>query len=462
MRRMNLRRWGWVVTAWALAVGLGVTAVAALPGRVVRAASVSGSTTIVSDTEPLTPAIYLPIAAKEISMVEWRGVWVSRYDWTRMGVTPTVTDIQRVVDQAAGAGFNAIFFQVRAAGDAYYTPGLEPWAARMTGSSGWTLGQNPGWDPLTEMISRAHRAGVQVHAWINVYPAWQAPLSSTYGLLTPTLGITPAHPLNLWTYIDNGGYGLGYRWRVYDRPVANGYMPIQWNQYLWASPAVPAVREHIAAVAGDLVSRYEIDGLHLDNVRYPGPGYSWDPFTLAAYEADPLSATMTITNWRPAFQREQVTQLVAQIATQTHATRPTATVSAAVWGVYRNWWGWPATSQGYVDYYQDSQRWVLSGTLDALAPMIYAGNVITDLEKWTLAAQDFQDHAGSGKIMPGIGVVFSSEGCVPFDQLAARVETARRLQTAGQAFFSLGGLVDCGYLDDLKAGPYAVPARWRP
>ncbi|HHJ06426.1 MAG TPA: hypothetical protein ENK24_02890, partial [Anaerolineae bacterium] len=100
---------------------------------------------------------------------ERRAVWVTRYDWTTLGQTPVAGDIDRIVANIAAAGFNAIFFQVRGYGDAYYAPGLEPWASRLTGTAWQTLGQDPGWDPLARLIEQAHAAGIEAHAYINVY-----------------------------------------------------------------------------------------------------------------------------------------------------------------------------------------------------------------------------------------------------------------------------------------------------
>ncbi len=412
-----------------------------------RAPATAVYPTLLTPTLPLTYSLYLPLVIRPTQvMTEVRAVWISRFDWTRSEYTPTVADVQHLVDLAAQAGFNTLLFQVRGAGDAYYTPGLEPWASRLTGSLGPTLGQDPGWDPLAEIITRAHAAGLKVHAWLNVYPTWLPPPSAAYGTLTPTLDIWPPHALNRFTYSANGGYGLGYTWRVYDRAAPDGYMRITWNQYTWASPAVPQVQDHIAAVVADIVSRYAVDGIHLDHVRYPGPQYSFDPFTLAAFARDPLSHTLTITDWRPAFQRAQVTQLVARLTTETHTTHPSLAVSAAVW---------PSYSRGYEYYYQDSQSWLLNGVVDAIAPMLYSSEVITDLEKWTAAVTDFQAHSGGRGVWPGIGVE-SGGACVPFVDIAARIQTARGLGTAGHAIFSLTGLERCGYLDDLREGPYRL------
>ena len=421
-------------------------------------------------TITLSSPIYLPLVVQGYPLRrEVRALWVTRYDWISFGITPTVADVQRVVSDAVRANFNTIFFQVRGAGDAYYTPGPEPWASRLTGTLGPSLGRGPGWDPLATMISQAHASGISVHAYLNVYPAWQAPPAplnsptSTYGLLTPTLDITPPQWLNQLTYgpTNHGIYHLGYTWRVYDS--ITHYMPIAYNQYVWASPAVTAVQDSIVSVTAYLLSHYALDGIHLDNVRYPGPQYSYDPFTMAAFSrALEISPTLTFTDWRGDFQRGQVTQLVARIYTQT--TNVSTLLSAAVW---------PAYTDGRDKYFQDSKAWMLSGTIDAIAPMLYSSALITDVDAWTTAAQDFQASANGRWMLPGIGVRPTSATCVSFDQIAGRIEAARAMGAAGQVLFSYEGLKECvdetgaTFLDLLRSGPYAMPAplpgvTWKP
>ena len=113
-------------------------------------------------TGALTYTSYLPLNAVTalVPLAERRGLWVTRYDWTSYNQAPSPADISAVVNNAAYAGFNTLFFQIRAAGDSYYTPGLEPWAARLTtGPVSETLGVDPGWDPLAVMLQTAHAAG---------------------------------------------------------------------------------------------------------------------------------------------------------------------------------------------------------------------------------------------------------------------------------------------------------------
>ena len=192
-----------------------------------------------------------------------------------------------MVATVADAGFNTIFFQVRAAGDAYYAPGLEPWASRLTNSAvaTQTLGARSWLGPAYADVDYvAHAAGLEVHAYVNVYPAWLPPPNAQFGALAPP-ATTPPQMFDRFTYGPDyaahpGELGLGYTWRQYSAPDAP--MPLAWGHYLWASPGVDAVQAHIEAVVRDLVTRYPVDGIHLDLVRYAGRDYSRDPFSEAA------------------------------------------------------------------------------------------------------------------------------------------------------------------------------------
>ena len=113
---------------------------------------------------------YLPLIQQPPldPQIEFRGVWVSRFDWTTPDAPAAPEKIDEIVNNIAYAGFNAIFFQVRATADAYYPSDLEPWATRISG----TFGQapDPFWDPLAYLIEKAHAQNIEVHAYLNVYP----------------------------------------------------------------------------------------------------------------------------------------------------------------------------------------------------------------------------------------------------------------------------------------------------
>ncbi len=171
--------------------------------------------------------------------VETRALWVTRWDFR------TPDDIRWLVDKTAGANFNALFFQVRGNADALYPSALEPW---MAGLSGGALGEDPGWDPLALAVDEAHARGLELHAWINVYPAW--------------VGETPPAPAEPEPMFSRFNRLYGDQWVVWDRHQ----QPMQLNKaYLWSNPGHGAVLEHIASVGHDIVARYYVDGLHLDN-----------------------------------------------------------------------------------------------------------------------------------------------------------------------------------------------------
>ncbi len=375
--------------------------------------------------------------------VERRAIWVTRYDWTRVGKTPAPEAVDEIVDKVAGAGFNTIFFQVRGGGDAYYTPGLEPWAARLTGTVWKTLGQDPGWDPLERLLQKARTAGLEVHAYVNVYTIWVPPPNKSYGQLAPP-ATTPPHLFDRLTYgpayqEHPGEFALGTAWRQHSAP--DQPMPLQWGEPLWASPGVDAVQDHTVAVVADLVSRYGVDGVHLDLVRYDSRPYSFDPASNAAAGSEK-------TPQRDQWQRGRVTDLVSRIRQHVDATRPGTWVSAAVWPYYQNKWGWQIT-EGYGDLYQDSKSWLAAGIADAIAPMMYGSIAGVDFDKWQILLQDFLADSHERHVYPGIGADVED-----FNAIAQRIEAARQAGAPGHAIYTYGTLDKRNYWADLAAGPY--------
>ena len=321
-------------------------------------------------------------------LAEFRGLWVTRFDWTRFGYTVTLSDLDAIVDHAAAAHFNALLFQVRGTADAYYSSTLEPWAARLTGSTTKTLGIDPGFDPLAYMITRAHQSGLQVHAYMNIFPTWLC------GVGAPPNNTTPQHLF--WTLSQSATTWSA--WRVYSNP----HTPININtcaDYVWATPALSLTRNHITAVAADIVQRYDVDGLHLDLIRYPGSTYSFDPYTMQAFsDALQISPTLTITAWRPNFQRAQINAIVQQIYSATTALKPELLVSAAVWFNY---------TDGYNIYYQDSKGWLANSFIDANLPMLYSSDILHDLPAWITRAQGFLADSYGRYVFPGISTNYT-------------------------------------------------------
>jgi len=412
-------------------------------------------------TETITYTLYLPLIVRNHPIVtEVRALWVTRFDWTFYHRPVTTTDIDTIVDHAASAHFNMLLFQVRGTADAFYSSTLEPWAARLTGETTQTLGVDPGWDPLAYMITRAHSSGLQVQAYMNVYPAW---ICDRVGPITMT---TPLHPFWQWTYASPyPNRTLQWReWSNDNPPAPMNLIPTSeggtcgganyLDGYLWASPANPLVQTHIVSVAVDLATRYDLDGLHLDLVRYSGANYSSDPATLRAFtDALQITPTLVFTTWQPDFQRAQINALVAQIYSATTALKPNLWVSAAVW---------PNYTSGYNSLDQDSKGWLANSIIDANMPMLYSSDILNDLSAWIARTQGFVNDAYGRYVIPGISGSYAN-----FNDIAERIDAARSMGAPGIAIFSYSGLNANGYWDKLANGPFASPAAvpkpgWKP
>jgi uncharacterized lipoprotein YddW (UPF0748 family) len=372
-------------------------------------------------------------------MVEVRGLWVTRFDWTNYA-SADPQKIDEIVENAANAGFNILFFQVRGEADAYYTPGLEPWARRLSG----TLGKAPGWDPLARLIKLAHQRGLQVHAYVNVYPVW-ADCDEP-----PPADTTPPHLYHrlLSVHGETGGTPNGLMWDN------NG--DVSCSGYKRATPASTEFDDHLVAVAKDLVRRYDIDGLHLDHIRYGGKTTSCDPLSEARF-GDGCFSGEGYEDW----QRRQVNGTVRKLYEEVRTLDANVWLTAAVWPIYRDIWGWGASS-GYEDYYQDPKAWMHTGTIDGVSPMIYREKpdcsqpYFWTRDRWEKSAQDYVNDSHGRLVIPGIGTSFCTSN--DFGEIAARIKMSRSLGTAGHAIFSYKSMKDKGYFDDLASGPHRVPA----
>lgn len=366
---------------------------------------------VAGTTEPdaTAPTPDAPTADADGQARELRGVWITRFAFTQQA------ELEAIIDRAAAANFNAVFVQIRAEADAYYQSAYEPWAKRLTG----VLGRSPGWDPLRVAIDRAHAHGMELHAYFNVFTAWNAATAvpSAEGSVQHVL---VSHP----------------DWLAVDSTNTN-----RDTEYRWLAPGNAAVRAHIVAVARDLLASYDVDGLHLDRIRVPGPDYSRDAATVAAYDAAKLT-TPTLT-WAD-FMRSQVNAMVAEIHTALMQTRPSAKLSASVWGIYKPLPGC-STSQGYASYYQDSLAWLAADTIDAIAPMMYWSIEPGACTDWSALLDGFLAGRADRHIWAGMHAL--DQMTWSFDKVQARIERARTAGAQGTVVFA------SAYLD-------ADPVRW--
>jgi uncharacterized lipoprotein YddW (UPF0748 family) len=296
-----------------------------------------------------------------------RAVWITRWAFSDSA------DVRRIFRDLEEMDVNTVFFQVRGACDALYRSSLEPWSDLLSGR----LGRDPGWDPLEIALEEGHSRGIDVHAWINVFTGWAVSDSGT-----PPPDCDPPHVFNAhpeWLATDSRGRRMSL---LKERSEYS---------YAFLSPTHEEAQDHVAEVVRDLVGRYEVDGLHLDYVRFPDSSYSYDADSRAAYRLDMILAgvgeqTRSFGEWRT----RRLTDFVGRLARIARTVRPGIQVSAAVW---------QKIDDGREVYLQDGVDWMLRGHLDFVVPMLYTHSV----EAFGERLDTYVRPVGAGNVVAGLG-----------------------------------------------------------
>lgn len=270
-----------------------------------------------------------------------RGVWVStvyNLDWPSSSsygnVEKQKQEYVQLLDELQEMGMNAVFVQVRPAADALYPSSLVPWSKYLTG----TQGKDPGYDPLAFMIEETHKRGMQFHAWFN-------PFRATTDAKTDTLAanhVAKQHP----------------EWMV------------KSSDKLYINPGIPEARQHIIAAIMEVVNRYDIDGVHLDDYFYPSNGVFPDDATYQAYGSSSFASKA---DWR----RYNINQFVQQLDQSIKSVKPQVQFGISPFGVWRNIANDQTGSDtkagvtAYDHMYADVRTWIQHGWIDYVTPQIY-------------------------------------------------------------------------------------------
>ncbi len=376
------------------------------------------------------------VRVMERDRIEARGIWVNRWAFS------SAADVATIMERCANAGFNQVYFQVRGVFDAYYDSSLEPWARGLSG----TLGNDPGWDPLQTALDEAHQRGMELHAWINVFTAWD-------GSGQPT-GSHPLADHPDWRMVDSSGTAM---------PYGSGYV--------WVAPGIPAVRQHNTAVAVDIATHYEVDGIHLDRVRYPSRSYSFDDQSLAACQQEQGASACSGDDYMD-WQRRQVNRQVAEMYEALRDAAPDVVLSAAVFGIYQDVFGWNGVTEGYEDWLQDPKAWDEQEIIDVIIPMIYWVPTTTygDFLDFRLLTDTFAEMFSNRFFYAGSDVTDGSaktNGKTTIDWVDIEDQVLYTRQAGlveGWVLYDYGTMNSAGYWDELKSGPFAheaqVPFFW--
>ncbi|MGI8604130.1 MAG: family 10 glycosylhydrolase [Verrucomicrobiales bacterium] len=319
---------------------------------------------------PPMPRQLLALAALALvptaSAQEFRALWADTF---HAGLR-NAAEVTALVTAARRGNCNAVVVEVRKRGDAYYRNGLEPTATDVAA----------GFDPLADLVQKAHSGSprIDVHAWMVTYNIWNN------GTEPPS---QPTHPYNLhpdWLTQRNDGQqfdGSNYQF----------------------DPGHPGVQEHTFAVAMDILTRYNVDGIHFDYIRYTehdsainNQPWGYNPLavsrfkTLKSRTTTPAPSDPVWLQWR----RDQVTALLRKVYLHAWAAKPAARVSAALipWGNAPDLSlaSWQSTN-AYARVLQDWRGWMEEGILDLACPMIYRNEETTPgFEEWADFAKERQ------------------------------------------------------------------------
>ena len=305
-----------------------------------------------------TVVIFLPVLAAPQKLPkidrEFRAVWVATIDNidfpTKKGLPIEQQKIEliAILDLAKKLRLNAVIFQVRPMADAVYDSKYEPWSEFLTGQ----MGKEQDFDPLKFLVAEAHKQGILVHAWFNPYRA-DHPAAGTMS----NQHISETNPMIVRRY----------------------------GRYKWLDPTEPAVQQYSLKVIADVVSRYDIDGVHFDDYFYPyaetdatgkkidfPDDKNWNEYLKTAAEMSQKSGVTRIPLDRDDWRRWNVNTFIEAVGREIKRIKPDVVYGISPFGIWQ-----PDPAKGiegfnaYKELYADSRKWLQDGTVDYLSPQLY-------------------------------------------------------------------------------------------
>jgi len=361
-------------------------------------------------------AIILILSSKSFTQFEreTRAVWIAtnfRLDWP-----PQTYDQEKqkralidIFDNIKSKNINTIFFQVASNGTVLFKSSYEPFSSYITG----VINDKADYDPLQFAIEQAHKRGLEIHAWVNVFRC-SDDIESNFTL----------HPSHISQRKPE--------WIIED--LRDGH------KNLWLDPGLPEVREYISDWIEEIAKNYDIDGIHLDYMRYPGKNFD-DDFSFGVY-----GGGFSRDDWR----RNNITSFIVLINRKIRALKHYIKIGVAPIGIYKNQKGiigW----EGYNEVYQDSRDWLKKGLIDYAAPQIYWG--IDDNPRFDVLAKDWVENSAGRSIVLGIGAYKDN---VKRD-LERMIKYSRAIKADGVAFYRYSNIKDYDFNSfSYKAYPAAM------
>jgi len=373
---------------------------------------------------------------------EFRGVWVAtvgNIDWPSkpgLSTADQQKEAIQILDRCVALKLNAVVFQIRTACDAMYDSNYEPWSYFLTGHEGQA--PNPYYDPLKFWVEESHKRGLELHAWFNPYrarPGGKYPHAPTH--------ISQTHP----------------------------ELVKQYGEMEWLDPGEPQGLAHTLRVFMDVVERYDIDGVHMDDYFYPYPVFLHPddkkdkreapfPDDVSWHRYKDSGGTLSHADWR----RENVNQLIYRVYKGIKDRKPLVKFGLSPFGIWKA--GYPPVVEGFSQYeklYADAKLWLNEGWCDYWTPQLYwkLGSVhqpFLPLTQWW-NTQNYKHR----NLYPGMytGKVGDSETAWPVDEITGQIQVTRFAGGAhGNVHFSMKTFMENrdGLDDVLRKGLYADDA----
>lgn len=335
---------------------------------------------------------------------EYRAVWlttIENLDWPHTQIK-TPADVERqknelivILDSLQALRINTVMLQTRVRGDVIYPSSIEPFSHVLTGVSG----RNPGYDPLAFAIEECHKRGMQLHAWLVTLPLGKA------------------------EHVNRLGRNA--------LPKKNRALCTRYRGTWYMEPGNPATADYITALVKEIVGGYDVDGIHLDYVRYPDTVDGYPDGSLYVRHG----RRMSLAEWR----RNNITRIAAAVYAAVKELKPWVRVSCAPLGKYNNLTrysslGWDA----YNTVYQDAQGWLRDCIMDAVFPMLYFKD--NNFYPFVL---DWCENSHGRHVAPGIGIyrLLSHYGGWPPVEIERQMRTSRSAKADGVVMFRAAHLL---------------------
>jgi uncharacterized lipoprotein YddW (UPF0748 family) len=283
---------------------------------------------------------------------EMRAAWIAsveNIDWPSapgLSIAQQKSEFIALLDDVKKMGMNAVVVQIKPTADAFYPSQYAPWSKYLAG----VQGKDPGYDPLAFMVKEAHKRNLEFHAWFNPYRITMPAADGHAATLDDLNNLAPNHPA---------------------RRHPDWVVP--YGKQLYFNPGIPEVQQFIVDEVMEVVKKYDIDAVHMDDYFYPYRIAGQDFPDQATYEKYGAKSFANKDDWR----RDNVTKLIKGLHASIKAVKPYVKFGISPFGVWRNSTVDPTGSNtlagqtNYDDLFADTREWINQGYLDYITPQIY-------------------------------------------------------------------------------------------